>query len=187
MQNEEEDLIRRLNRLTLEKTRIERRLFEINRQKTHEEEEQVQVLDRDGSQINLGDTFIFLKKEKFKAMIMIRRADQTRFGELKKSLDASTYLGRDEYPLNTTTAYDLLQSTSSAVDAQQSYGRTRGQRFRNRLTNVMFTQKGNTSSFDSSTATPGKDGKVHDVHCYNCGDEGHFENQCSKPDKRKKT
>ena len=66
MQNEEEDLIRRLNRLTLEKTRIERRLFEINQQKTHKEE-QTEVLDRDRSPINIGDTVIFLMEGKFKA------------------------------------------------------------------------------------------------------------------------
>ena len=66
MQNEEEeDLIRRLNKLTLEKTKIERRLLEIKQQKTHEEEEQTEVLDRDGSQINIGDTVIFLTKGKF--------------------------------------------------------------------------------------------------------------------------
>ena len=67
MQNEEEeDLIRRLNKLTLEKTKIERRLFEIKQQKrTHEEEEQTKVLDRYGSQINIGDTVIFLTKGKF--------------------------------------------------------------------------------------------------------------------------
>ena len=67
MQNEEEeDLIRRLNKLTLEKSKIERRLFEIKQQKrTHEEEEQTEVLDRDGSQINIGDTVIFLTKGKF--------------------------------------------------------------------------------------------------------------------------
>ena len=66
MHNEEEDLIRRLNKLTLEKAKIEHRLFEIKQKKTlREEEEQIKVLDRDGSLINIGDTVIFLTKGRF--------------------------------------------------------------------------------------------------------------------------
>jgi hypothetical protein len=63
MQNEEEDLIRRLNRLTLEKTKIENRLLEIQQQRTHEDEDV--ILDRYGKPINVGDTVIFLTKGKF--------------------------------------------------------------------------------------------------------------------------
>jgi hypothetical protein len=100
------------------------------------------------------------KMECFKAMIMIHRADNTRFGDLKKSLDASTYLGRDEYPVNTTTAYNLLQSTSSSIENNHG-GHTRGQLFRNRLSNVMFEQKGQRRAFDPTTAVPGRDGKIY--------------------------
>jgi hypothetical protein len=42
---------------------------------------------------NATETEIDEEMERFKAMIMIRRADHARFGDLKKSLDASTYLG----------------------------------------------------------------------------------------------
>ena len=71
------------------------------------------------------------------------------------------YIGRDEYPVNTTTAYGLLQSTSSTIDGQPDSGCTHGQRFRNHLSNVMFTQKGRKSTSDSNTAVPGRDSKIH--------------------------
>jgi hypothetical protein len=50
----------------------------------------------------------------------------------------------------------------------------------------MFAQKGQRASFDLSTAVPGRDGKVHDVTCYNCNEDGHFSNQCPEKDRRQK-
>jgi chaperonin cofactor prefoldin len=64
MQSEEEELIQRLNNLTLEKSRIERRLSEI---KQHKEAEKEAIKDRDGKPINIGDTVIFLTKGKFQS------------------------------------------------------------------------------------------------------------------------
>jgi hypothetical protein len=59
MQNEEEDLIRRLNLLTIEKKRIETRLSEIKKS------EKQLTKDRDGNTINIGDTILFLTKGKY--------------------------------------------------------------------------------------------------------------------------
>jgi hypothetical protein len=95
---------------------------------------------------------------------------------LKKSLDANTYLGHDKYSINTTTAYDLLQSTSSTVDSNHGGGHTCGQHFRNQISNIMFTQM----------AVPGRDGKIHDITCYNCNEDRHFANLCPEKDCRQK-
>ena len=54
MQNEEEDLIKRLNLLTIEKKKIETRLSEIKKS------EKQRAQDRDGNIINIGDTILFL-------------------------------------------------------------------------------------------------------------------------------
>ena len=47
--------------------------------------------------------------EKFKAMLMILRADQGRFGRLQESLFEGVFKDRDEFPKTVTTAYNLLQ------------------------------------------------------------------------------
>ena len=59
MQNEEEDLIKRLNLLTIEKKKIETRLSEIKKS------EKQRAQDRDGNIINIGDTISFLTKGKY--------------------------------------------------------------------------------------------------------------------------
>ena len=67
------------------------------------------------------------ESEKFKAMLMILRADPGRFGALQESLFEGVYKGRDEFPKSVTEAYDLLQHIASDIS---SY--TRNTRFGSR-------------------------------------------------------
>jgi uncharacterized Zn ribbon protein len=65
MQREEQDLLRRLRQLTIEKKKIENRLSELEQNKPREEEEEVK--DRDGSIIKIGDTVLFITKGKYQS------------------------------------------------------------------------------------------------------------------------
>ena len=119
-----------------------------------------------------------LEHDKFKAMLMILRADPGRYGTLQESLFESVIRGRDEFPDTMTKAYDLLQHISGDVTNYEKV-HTRGSRFRfknkGRFSHLSFTQRGQSTS----EATPGNDGRVFKhIDCYNCGKKGHYANNC---------
>lgn len=121
------------------------------------------------------------EKNRFKAIIMILRADPGRYASLQESLFKGVYKGRDEFPETPTEAYDLLQRISSDISLYTT-GTTRFGRFRfrnrHKVGMVSFMQQG---SKGSKHLTPDRDGKVHpEIKCHNCGREGHYANQCDK-------
>ena len=118
------------------------------------------------------------EEEKFKAMLMILRADPGRFGSLQESLFEGVYKGRDEFPTTVTQAYDLLQhiagdiSTFTRNSCFSCFSFRHGGR---RVGNVSFTQK------DNKNLIPGADGKTHPhIQCRKCNAWGHYANQCEK-------
>ena len=126
--------------------------------------------------------------EKLKAMVMMRRADPGRFGSLLSTLDDGVNLDRDEYPETVTAAYELLQRTSSNISGDKSFAKSRGNRMRNKFTNVMFAQrKTSNDGANSNSPIPGRNGKVYDdIECYNCNERDHYSDQCTKADRRNK-
>ena len=125
------------------------------------------------------------EEQKMKAMLMILRADQSRYGDLQDSLFEGMYKGCDEFPRTLVEAYDLLQRISNDIYQKNAQSQSKGTKrsfFRRvkQVGNVSFTQKG-----VSSELVPGRDGRVHEgIVCHNCHKEGHYANQC--PHSKKK-
>ena len=120
---------------------------------------------------------IIAEEQRTKAMMLILGADPTRFQSLQESLEEGVLLGRDEYPVSVTQAYELMQSTCPVI--AKSSGRfsrfTKGGRFRGGG-NLSFAQLG-----QNSKAVPGRDGRLFEhIKCHGCDTYGHYKNQCPK-------
>ena len=115
-------------------------------------------------------------------MCFIKRSDPGRYKVLLDQLQQSSYLGRDEYPINIVNVYDTLIRYSSQFTLTRPRNRnlTNGGRERNaRYRNVNFTQASNT------TPVPGRDGILHDrITCYNFNTKRHYADQCPNSDNR---
>ena len=117
------------------------------------------------------------EKEKFKAMLMILRADPGRFGALQESLFEGVYKGRDEFPKTVTEVYDLLQHIASDISSytcQNCFGGRFRFRRNNKVESVSFMQK------SDKDLVLGTDGKTHNITCHNCKQPGHYANKCPK-------
>eukprot|EP00957_Ditylum_brightwellii_P111827 8529427-Ditylum_brightwellii.AAC.1 len=58
--------------------------------------------------------------ERFKAVLFLKQLDSARYGELLDSINEGSNLGRDEYPENLATAFDLTVKTSRQVTSSSS-------------------------------------------------------------------
>lgn len=114
--------------------------------------------------------------EMFRAMCLIQRADDNRFGGLIKRLKASMDVGRNEYPTTVADAYDLLLRTANDVTSRNN-NNSRNNRQNN--TRVMFAQQ---RTSNDTTLAPGTDGRViPQVDCWNCLQPGHTMHNCPEP------
>ena len=115
--------------------------------------------------------------ERLKAMIMIKRSDNKRFGELKKRLRHATDVNRDEYPTTVAGAYDLLVRTQDQI--RGSYNDRSGNRFRGGdRTKLMFAQTEDANG-DEATMVPGLDGTINPkMVCWHCNKHGHGRDNC---------
>ena len=126
------------------------------------------------SPYNPSDEEVEDEVQKLKAMLMILRSDQVRYGDLQDSLFEGMYKGRDEFSLTVVEAYDLLQRISNdAFQHHQGFGNKTRQRYffkKNRCVgNISFAQKGTKEE-----AVPGNDGILHpNIKCHNCHQFGH--------------
>jgi hypothetical protein len=119
---------------------------------------------------------------KFKAMIALKKANQTKFGDLQQQLVEATYVGRDEYPETPAAVYDLLVRHAGLYQSRQHGPRDSDRsRQRQRETNnpsgvnrVMFLQRNN----EDVTPVPGTDGRIVDAECYRCLQLGHVARMC---------
>ena len=116
--------------------------------------------------------------QRFKAMIMILRADPARYGSLQESLFEGVYKGRDEFPETLTAAYDLLQRIANDFTIYTT-GSSRFSKFKLRaqkkLGAISFLQSGTN---ESDELVPGRDGKIHPkIICHNCHKAGHYSKQ----------
>ena len=105
-------------------------------------------------------------EEKLAATYFITFADPGRFSGLWEDLHNATLLGRDEYPLTLTMAYDLLNH----------YRSSRKPNNRTQDAHVSFAQM---QSAGPRELVPGTDGNTHDdVTCFKCMRGGHIVRHC---------
>ena len=130
----------------------------------------------------LGKSFYTLDEvnesnEKLKSMIMIKRVDNKRFGDLKRRLREANGVGRDEYPTTVAGAYDLLVRTQDQIRL------TYNARSRNRFgggdrSKVMFAQSEDKAG-DEVQMVPGIDGTINPkMVCWHCNKTGHGRDNC---------
>ena len=62
------------------------------------------------------------EEERSKAILLLKLADEGRYGALSNSLKEGTFLDRDEYPTTVTTMYELMTKHSGAISGQRSQG-----------------------------------------------------------------
>ena len=118
---------------------------------------------------------IIKEEQKTKAMMLILGADPSRFQHLQDSLEEGVLLGRDEYPITITQAYELLQSTCPHLNQSSNrFSRfKKGGRFR-MMGNLSFAQVK-----QGGTSVPGRDNRVFEhITCHGCQERGHYRNQC---------
>ena len=126
------------------------------------------------SEITAAD--IIEEEQRTKAMMLILGADPSRFQPLQDSLEEGVLLGRDEYPVTITQAYELLQSTCPHTSRSNNrFSRFRkGGKFR-MMGNLSFAQ------VKPGNAIPGRNGRVFErIKCHGCHEAGHYWNQCPK-------
>lgn len=135
-------------------------------------------------------TFAEIKaeKEKLKAILLLKRADEQRYKKLLTNHRDGSHLGRDEYPKNISAAYDLSNRSSGQLDRNTGRNAVQGRNNANHGGN--FAQRGqsqqeNTDGSLVCMPIAGTDGRLlPSIMCYNCNKFGHYLGQCPDPDRR---
>ena len=123
------------------------------------------------------------------AMLLMQQADRIRYGRRYGELDRSMDLGRDEFPVNITGAFDILTLEEHRV-LEQSNRQQSG----NVRPSYIFAQQGNDTYGSEgggerrprempqgTVMVPGRNSETIPWQCYNCNEWGHLSRQCTKP------
>ena len=115
-----------------------------------------------------------LKKEardRTLGIMLLRKADEYRYGDLLASLYNNFTRGSNQYPENLARAYNMLN------EHKKEEVRTKNKKIKEEDE----ATTGGLSFFQHGNVIPGVDGQTHDgVKCYYCKMLGHFKNQCPK-------
>ena len=113
------------------------------------------------------------------AISFLHRADTVRYASLLNRLSNDFALGRDNYPTTLTGAFDMLQTYRGPRLNVRGGGRNQNQpRGGEHNVGMQFAQTG-------TTIVPGRNGREFPrITCHNCGQVGHYSNNCPEPDRR---
>jgi len=120
--------------------------------------------------------------EKFKALVLLMRSDQRRFGRLLERLRDCDNGGFDKYPITLAGSYDLMVkemgNVTTSILNDRSGGGGRGFCGYGRYgCAVQFLQQ--RENEQSIQPVPGISGRLEPtVTCYNCNRLGHFSYDC---------
>ena len=120
------------------------------------------------------------EEERSKAVLLLKLADEGRYGALSNSLKEGTFLDRDEYPTTVATMYELMTKHSGAISGQRTQGSG------NRRSGFQLVQQGQCLPVNEQDEEliPGTDGRIFQVICYNCNKKGHYASCCPEPSTR---
>jgi hypothetical protein len=105
-------------------------------------------------------------KDKCMAITFLSGADKARYGKLFEDLENDYTKGSNYYPTNATSAYNLLVNYKSFQ----------------RPASGVYT---NSDAVSFTNIERGNQDKS-DIKCYNCNKLGHYANECTEEDRRKK-
>ena len=103
------------------------------------------------------------EEERSKAVLLLKLADEGRYGTLSNSLKEGIFLDRDEYPTTVASMYKLMTKHSGVITGQ------RHQTNNNRRSGFQMVQQGQCQPVNDQEEEliPGTDGRVFDILCYN--------------------
>ena len=113
---------------------------------------------------------------KMKAMCFLLSANQKRYSFLLKQPKDGYNLGRDEYPVTTTSVLDILIRIEGGIrgnqqsSAYENRGGKGGYQHKEHMGHTFTQHKGGTE--DNATLVSGKDGTTLNAMCYNFRDLG---------------
>jgi hypothetical protein len=111
------------------------------------------------------------------AILLIRKADPTRYGTLIADLSNNYAMGKDEYPKDLSSAYSLLVNYKTPTNTRVH--QTTGQNHTPTTTNHEGTAM--TFAQRAAVAQPGSDGVMHEgITCFNCQGTWHYAMACPK-------
>ena len=122
---------------------------------------------------------ILREEEKSKAILLLKNADDKRFGNLMKNLKDGSYLSRDEYPTTVASMYELMTKHLGILGNQQQKrtNKMSQERDKNSASAIFVQQKG--SSVRENGLVPSTDGNKYDnVQCYLCRQWGQYKSHC---------
>ena len=129
-----------------------------------------QLVKVTGDQASSNDKQV--KVDNMKTICLLLRDNQKMYSFLLKQLNDGGNVGRDQYPVKTTSALDLLIHTKGGIwenlklSTYENRGDRRGRQNKERIGNTFTKYKGGTDY--NTNLVPGKDGTTLNSTCYNC-------------------
>ena len=116
---------------------------------------------------DLTDKEIKAEEDKMKAILLLKNADEKRYGGLSKSLKEGSFLARDEYPISIASMYELMVKYSAQNNTNNSINRDDRRRG-----GILLTQLGEDNSGE---IVPGYYCiTIADKKCFKCNKCGHI-------------